>query len=110
MQQIGISSIGRYARCVTATLSVLILCCLAARPQIPNLQVTKPTRPAESRIPSTSTSPETPREMTANDVEAFLDGLVPLQLQREDIAGAVIIIVKNGNILFRKRYGYPDMN
>jgi CubicO group peptidase (beta-lactamase class C family) len=47
--------------------------------------------------------------MTASDVEAFLDGLVPLQLAREDIAGAVIVIVKNGNILFSKGYGYADM-
>ncbi len=47
--------------------------------------------------------------MTANDVEAFLDGLVPLQLAREDIAGAVIVVVKNGNILFSKGYGYADM-
>ena len=109
MPQIASSSIGRYSRRVTATLSVLTLCCLAARPQIPNLPVTKPTRPAESRIPSTSTSPETPHEMTASDVEAFLDGLVPLQLQREDIAGAVIVIVKKGNILFSKGYGYADM-
>src|SRR6266481_8107879 len=109
MPQIGSSSIGRYSRRVTATLSVLTLCCLAAWPQIPKLPVTKPTRPAESRIASTSTSPETPHEMTASDVEAFLDGLVPLQLQREDIAGAVIVIVKKGNILFSKGYGYADM-
>jgi CubicO group peptidase (beta-lactamase class C family) len=47
--------------------------------------------------------------MTTSDVEAFLDGLVPLQLAREDIAGAVIVIVKNGNILFSKGYGYADL-
>src|SRR6266478_8505414 len=51
MPQIASSSLGRYSRRVTATLSVLTLCCLAARPQIPHLPVTKPTRPAESRIP-----------------------------------------------------------
>jgi CubicO group peptidase (beta-lactamase class C family) len=47
--------------------------------------------------------------MTTTDVEAFLDGLVPLQLAREDVAGVVIVIVKNGNILFSKGYGYADM-
>jgi CubicO group peptidase (beta-lactamase class C family) len=47
--------------------------------------------------------------MTASDVEAFLDGLMPLQLQREDIAGAAIVVVKDGKILFSKGYGYADV-
>jgi CubicO group peptidase (beta-lactamase class C family) len=47
--------------------------------------------------------------MTAPDVEAFLDGVMPLQIQREDIAGAVIVIVKDGQILFAKGYGYSDV-
>ncbi len=47
-------------------------------------------------------------EMTAVDVEAFLDGLVPYQLEREDIAGAVISIVKDGEVLFAGGYGYAD--
>ncbi len=46
--------------------------------------------------------------MTAPDVEAFLDGVMPLQLQREDIAGAVIVVVKDGKVLFEKGYGYAD--
>jgi len=47
--------------------------------------------------------------LTAPDVEAFLDGVMPLQLQREDIAGAVVVIVKDGQILFAKGYGYSDV-
>ncbi len=47
--------------------------------------------------------------MTAADVEAFLDGIVPLQLARDDIAGATISIVKDGKILFSKGYGYADV-
>src|SRR5262249_40881449 len=35
-------------------------------------------------------------ELTASDVEAFLDGVMPLQLAREDVAGAVISVVKDG--------------
>jgi CubicO group peptidase (beta-lactamase class C family) len=49
------------------------------------------------------------REMTPADVEAFLDGLVPQQLAREDIAGAAISIVKDGHVLFAKGYGYADV-
>lgn len=47
--------------------------------------------------------------LTAPDVEAFLDGVMPLQLQREDIAGAVIVVVKDGKILFSKGYGFSDV-
>ena len=46
--------------------------------------------------------------MTKADVEAFLDGLMPQQIEREDIAGAVVTIVKDGNVLFAKGYGYAD--
>jgi CubicO group peptidase (beta-lactamase class C family) len=49
------------------------------------------------------------REMTPADVEAFLDGLVPQQLAREDIAGAVVAVVKDGRVLFAKGYGYSDV-
>src|SRR5215212_3619104 len=48
-------------------------------------------------------------ELTAADAEAYLDGIVPLQLAREDIAGATIAIVKDGKILFEKGYGYSDV-
>ena len=49
------------------------------------------------------------QEMTVEDVGAFLDGLVPMQLEREDIAGAVVVIVKNGMIFYAKGYGYADV-
>lgn len=43
------------------------------------------------------------------DIEAFLDGLVPLQIEANDIAGATIAIVKDGKVLFAKGYGFADM-
>jgi CubicO group peptidase (beta-lactamase class C family) len=48
-------------------------------------------------------------ELTAADVETFLDGIVPLQLDREDIAGATVAVVKDGKPLFAKGYGYADV-
>lgn len=48
-------------------------------------------------------------ELTATDLEAFLDGMMPSQLEREDIAGAVIAVVKDGQVVFAKGYGYSDM-
>jgi len=48
-------------------------------------------------------------EMTAADVESFLDGLLPLQIKRDDIAGATVAVVKDGKLLFAKGYGYADV-
>ncbi len=48
-------------------------------------------------------------KMTAEDVEAFLDGIVPVQLELDDIAGATVIVVKDGKVLFEKGYGYADV-
>ena len=39
----------------------------------------------------------------------FLDGIVPILLEREDIAGATVSIVKDGKLLFAKGYGYADV-
>jgi CubicO group peptidase (beta-lactamase class C family) len=47
-------------------------------------------------------------ELTAEDVNAFLDGIVPVQLARDDIAGATVAVVKDGRVLFSKGYGYAD--
>jgi CubicO group peptidase (beta-lactamase class C family) len=51
----------------------------------------------------------TNHELTATDLEAFLDGLVPLQIERDDIAGATISVVKDGKLFFAKGYGYADL-
>lgn len=62
---------------------------------------------ATSEAPALPAAPAR-REMTAQDVEAFLDGLMPLQIEQSDIAGAVVAVVKDGQVLFSKGYGYAD--
>src|SRR5437763_10347695 len=49
-----------------------------------------------------------PHELTKSDFETFLDALIPSQLQNRDIAGAVVSVVKDGQVLFAKGYGYAD--
>ncbi len=48
-------------------------------------------------------------ELTATDVEAFLDGLIPIELKADDIAGAAVAVVKDGKPLVVKGYGYADV-
>jgi CubicO group peptidase (beta-lactamase class C family) len=48
-------------------------------------------------------------EMTAEDLRAFFDGMVPYAIQRDDIAGATIAVVRDGQIIFAQGYGYADL-
>jgi CubicO group peptidase (beta-lactamase class C family) len=52
--------------------------------------------------------PIPPHVLTPADLEAFFDGVVPLQLEQADVAGAVVAVVKDGKVLFIKGYGYAD--
>jgi CubicO group peptidase (beta-lactamase class C family) len=63
----------------------------------------------QARLPDAAAVNSGTHELTAADVEAYLDGIVPLQLAREDIAGATVVIVKDGKTLFEKGYGYSDV-
>lgn len=47
--------------------------------------------------------------LTPADLETFFDGILPLQLERSDIAGASVLVMKDGNILLQKGYGYADI-
>ncbi|MGB7284735.1 MAG: serine hydrolase, partial [Candidatus Acidiferrum sp.] len=48
-------------------------------------------------------------QLTKEDLQAWLDGFVPYALQRNDIAGAVVVIVKDRKVLLEKGYGYADV-
>jgi CubicO group peptidase (beta-lactamase class C family) len=68
--------------------------------------------PTETNVAKQTTVPPSSPQvapLTKDDVEAFLDGFMPMQLQRENIAGAVVLIVKDGKVLFAKGYGFSDV-
>src|SRR6266566_225986 len=65
--------------------------------------------PLPQPVASDSKTNETPHEMMVADVQAFLDGFMPMQLERENIAGAVVLVVKDGKVLFAKGYGYSNV-
>ena len=48
-------------------------------------------------------------QLTRGDVEAWLDGFLPYAMNRGDIAGGVIVVVKDGEVLLQKGYGYADV-
>ena len=49
------------------------------------------------------------RPLTREDLEAWLDGFVPYALGTGDVAGAVVVVVKDGSTLLQKGYGYADV-
>jgi CubicO group peptidase (beta-lactamase class C family) len=48
-------------------------------------------------------------DLSRADLEAFLDGFVPYALKGDDIAGAVVVVVKDGEVLLEKGYGYANV-
>jgi len=73
-------------------LMALLICALALTSLVIGQVPTNPafTKKEASPSPNPETVRESVHEMTAVDVEAFLDGIVPLQLSQTDIAGATI--------------------
>ena len=64
-----------------------------------------------ARAATTPAAPSVPagHALTAVDAAAYFDGLLPAEMTRADIAGAVIVIVKDGQILFERGYGLADV-
>jgi len=79
-----------------------------------------PQTPAAAPIPASiastpKDSPAVPVPATAgshtldkDDLRRWLDGLLPYALKSGDIAGAVVAVVKDGNVVLEQGYGYSD--
>jgi CubicO group peptidase (beta-lactamase class C family) len=47
--------------------------------------------------------------LSKTDADAWLDGFMPYALTRSDIAGAEVVIVKDGQVLTERGFGYADV-
>lgn len=63
---------------------------------------------ADAAAPPTS-APASGQPLTQEDVAGWLDGFMPYALKQGDIAGAVVVVVKGGQVLAQKGYGYADV-
>jgi CubicO group peptidase (beta-lactamase class C family) len=57
--------------------------------------------------PAATTSAAT-HSLDAADLQAFFDGIIPLQMERSDVAGATVLVMKDGQRLLFRGYGYAD--
>lgn len=78
-------------------------------------QAQAPPRPAPPPQLEVSTQPtvtvpaQVAHPLNKAELEAFFDGIIPLQLERSDVAGAAVLIMKDGQVLLKKGYGYSDI-
>jgi CubicO group peptidase (beta-lactamase class C family) len=87
----------------------LLACMLAGGPAVSQPQPIGPKSPPVVATPVVAVpTPGTPA-LTAADVGAWLDGNLPAALEQGKIAGAQVVIVKDGQVLFKKGYGYADV-
>lgn len=68
-----------------------------------------PTVATESAAPAAPAVPTGGAPLDRPNVEAWLDGFMPYALARGGIAGGVVVVVKDGQVLFEKGYGYSDV-
>ena len=100
----------KIAPLVAALVAVLGLSVAIAQPTatlIPTPQAKLASAPTPA--PPATTAPATTPELTATDVSAWLDGYMPYAIARGDIPGAVVVVVKDGQVLTEKGYGYSNV-
>ena len=68
--------------------------------------LTPPT--AQPVVASTAIATTAAHALTTDDVGAWLDGLMPTALNTAQVPGAVVVVVKDGAVLYEKGYGYAD--
>jgi CubicO group peptidase (beta-lactamase class C family) len=92
---------------ILAVIVLLLLNCTLLLAQKPEILPPSPQKPVTA--PTPQQAPQVTPQLTKEDLEAFFDGFIPIELERDDIAGAVVSVVKDGKILFAKGYGYSDV-
>ncbi|MES2496614.1 MAG: serine hydrolase domain-containing protein [Pseudomonadota bacterium] len=60
-------------------------------------------------VPTAPASPTGLHDLDKTDVDAWLDGFLPYALSRGDVAGAVVVVVKDGQVLTQRGFGYADV-
>lgn len=99
----------RIVRTLALLLSALALPVAAQSPTSLNptapLSATTPTRSS----PAVAPAPAGAAQLTKADVDSFLDGFVPYAIDQADVAGAVVVVVKDGRVLTERGFGYSDI-
>jgi CubicO group peptidase (beta-lactamase class C family) len=66
-------------------------------------------RASAGEIPAAPATPNA-HPLDRADLETWLDGMVPYALKAGDMAGAVVVVVKDGTVLLEKGFGFADVS
>jgi len=91
-----------------AVVNALVISVASAQGPAPSPLISAPL-PPPTNVPTVAPQTSPAPELTQADFETFLDALIPSQLRNRNIAGAVISVVKDGQVLFQKGYGFADV-
>jgi CubicO group peptidase (beta-lactamase class C family) len=95
-----LAALAGFAGAAVATLSL-------AQGPLPALKAPAGPQPAISAAPLPA--PPGAHALTAEDVGPWLDGYLPYALHNGDIAGAVVMVVKDGQVIASRGYGYANV-
>lgn len=70
----------------------------------PSVASTTATQPLAVETPSLGVT------LTGEHLEAWLDGFMPFALARSDIAGGMVVVVRDGKVVLQKGYGLADVS
>jgi len=104
--QLGFSPHAQLA--ALAVVNALVISVASAQGPAPSPLISAPL-PPPTNVPTVAPQTSPAPELTQADFETFLDALIPSQLRNRNIAGAVISVVKDGQVLFQKGYGFADV-
>lgn len=92
----------RRAAAALAALGILAVGLAAAAPASATTAAVEPTPPPPV------TAPAGQHTLSTSDVDTWLDGLLPAALESAGIAGAVVSVVHDGEIVTSRGYGHSD--
>src|SRR4051812_5788575 len=99
----------KLAALIAAIVGSLCLSSATAQPT-PTLTPAPVVKSTTLTTPPVTAAPQGTPELSATDLNAWLDGYMPYAIAKGDIPGAVVVVVKDGQVLTERGYGYADLS
>ena len=96
-------------RALIALLALMAGTALAQDSPVPSLTPSASSESRATALPASPTQSPTTPVLTKADVDDWLDGYLPYALRAGGIPGAVVTIVKGGQVLTTRGFGYADL-
>lgn len=95
-------------RCFSAAVTAFALASASAQESPSDLQPETTAAEIEA-VPDEASAEDGVPALTKSDVDAWLDGFMPYAIDDANIVGAVVTVVKDGEILTSRGFGYSDL-